>query len=50
MLHFRSVIDKPFYRYHDLNAGQVVEVGLRFLARSARKQIHIYKIRRLFFI
>lgn len=22
----RSVIDKPFFRYHDLQAGQVVEV------------------------
>lgn len=22
----RSVIDKPFFRYHDLEAGQIVEV------------------------
>lgn len=25
-LNFRSIIEKPFYRYHDLQAGQVVEV------------------------
>lgn len=24
---FRSVIGKPFYRYNDVQAGQVVEVG-----------------------
>lgn len=23
---FRSVIEKPFYRYHDLQAGQIVQV------------------------